>query len=167
MKGCSVKTGNALCISTLFVVTELNSGSIFASLLGMTRLPNKGSRLGTTRVTWYIPTPFHALPDSCQCHLSCSLIVLYSFACKGTKNNWYMQIYFCFLCIFTFDFCGISLPIFVAFYFLFLWYAIYCNFTCFRHWLRKGAFFYALTSKKRAVYLHISNFCCTFAPAKV
>ena len=28
MKGCSVKTGNALCISTLFVVTELNSGLI-------------------------------------------------------------------------------------------------------------------------------------------
>ena len=33
-----------------------------------------------------------------------------------------MQIYFCFLCIFTFDFCGILLLTFVVFYFWLLWY---------------------------------------------
>ncbi len=33
-----------------------------------------------------------------------------------------MQIYFCFLCIFTFDFCGILLLTFVVFYFWLLWF---------------------------------------------
>ena len=54
------------------------------SLSGMTKSPNIGFLLDTTMVMWYIPTPFHAVSGSCQCHCSSSLFIIpVSFAGKG------------------------------------------------------------------------------------